>query len=244
MSSRKPSEAVILAGGLGTRLRRLISDIPKPMADINGRPFLEFLMNYLVSTGIKRFVLSVGYKYECVIKHFGDHYKSASIRYSIENHPLGTGGGLKQALNIISEDTVLVLNGDSFFAFDYCNLARLHFQTASDITLSLKAIKNCDRYGTVKLKNQVVVGYGEKNHNHIGLINTGVYLINTNIFSALELPDVFSLEKDILESKFNTIKISGLVSDGYFIDIGIPEDFIRAQKELPLQKQMQLNDKS
>lgn len=235
MVGNSSSEAVILAGGLGTRLKSLVSDIPKPMVDIGGRPFLEYLLDYLLSQGIEKFIMSVGYKYETILQHFKYSYRTAPISYSVENRPLGTGGGLKKALGMATEKNVFVLNGDSMFTLNLLKLDDVHWKTQADITLGLKEMNNFNRYGTVALKDNRVVGYNEKMFTTKGLINGGVYLIKRNILSDLELPEAFSFEKVILEAGLNILKIAGFASEEYFIDIGIPEDLRKAQKELPLQ---------
>ena len=226
------SEAIILAGGLGTRLQSVVKDIPKPMAPVAGKPFLEHIFNYLLKQGVQTAVLSVGYKYEVIDEFFGDNYKGLSIKYAVEEEPLGTGGGIMNALSLCETENVLLLNGDSFFNIDIKKLYQFHNETKSVITLSLKEMVNVDRYGTLVLENQQVVRFSEKQFIERGLINGGVYLLKKSAIEKLSLPKKFSFEQDLLEKYILELHFYGLVFEDYFIDIGIPEDYQRAQTEL------------
>ena len=170
-------EAIILCGGLGTRLRSVISDVPKPMAPINNKPFLAFVLEYLKKQNISRVVLAVSYKYEIIQEYFGNSYLGMQILYSIEKEPLGTGGAILEALNLINSDSCYVLNGDTFFDV---NLDRLKLDD-SDICVALKPMKNFDRYGSVDIdNNSYISAFNEKKFTSNGLINGGVYLIKKN----------------------------------------------------------------
>lgn len=229
-------DVIVLAGGFGTRLKEVVSDVPKPMAPINNRPFLEYLLNHLIEFDIKRIVLAIGYKGGAIKNYFGELFASHQIIYSTEEKPLGTGGAILQAIQFTNTTDVLVLNGDSLFKFDMDNFYRSHLAVNSNLTIALKQVNNTARYGGVRLgENNIITDFIEKisqPKNEIGLINSGCYFIKTEWINSLNLPEVFSFEKDILEKfvKFNTIK--GFTYEGYFIDIGIPEDYQRAQEEL------------
>ena len=226
-------EAIILAGGFGTRLQSVVKDVPKPMADINGRPFLAYLFDYAISNGVERVVLSVGYKREVIERYFGNSYKGAKIEYCVEDSPLGTGGAIKMALGMCMDKNTLVLNGDTFFAVNLSSFADAHNKTTSLVSLALKPMECFDRYGCVALDGDTVVSFEEKKYCDSGLINGGVYLLNRDILPTLNcLPDIFSFEKDFLESKIADIRPYGFIDNGYFIDIGIPEDYERAKEEL------------
>lgn len=226
-------EAIILAGGLGTRLRSIIQDIPKPMADINGRPFLSYVLENLASKGISRFVLSAGYKCEVIREYFKDEFKGIPILYSIEEEPLGTGGGIKKSLELCTDENVLILNGDTFFDADLSQLAAVHSQKKSDLTMVLRKVENAGRYGNVEFSPEgQLSGFKEKNDSgEAGYINGGIYLINKNIFKTRSFPEKFSFEKDFLEKYYSTINMYVCVSDAYFIDIGIPTDYEKAKQE-------------
>lgn len=219
--------AIILAGGLGTRLRSVIADLPKPMAEINGKPFLHYVFLYLKKEKISEAVLAVGYQSHIIESHFGNRYLGVNIQYSREDKPLGTGGGIKRAFELV-KDHAYVLNGDTFFDIDLSLLQDFHFDHSADISLALKPMKNFDRYGTVELADNRIVSFHEKQYCKEGLINGGVYFFEKNIFSTVA-EEKFSFEKSILEKFVTEKNISGRVFDDYFIDIGIPEDFAQAQ---------------
>jgi D-glycero-alpha-D-manno-heptose 1-phosphate guanylyltransferase len=223
--------AIILAGGLGTRLRPVINDLPKPMAPVNGKPFLHYIFQYLVRQQITETVLAVGYKYERIKEFFGEEYLGIKIRYSFEEEPLGTGGGIKKAFDLV-DDCAFVLNGDTFFDVPLQDLMNFYFDSATDAVFSLKQLNNFDRYGTVKLNNENrIVEFVEKKFIAEGLINGGVYFFSKQLFEKTETAEKFSFEKDILERYAAELKFSGKVFEGYFIDIGIPEDYQKAQHD-------------
>lgn len=227
-------EAIILAGGLGTRLKGVISDIPKPMAPIQDTPFIEYLFEYLIAQGISHAALAVGYKYEVIENYFGAQFKSLKLSYAIENTPLGTGGGIANALSKINSNTCFLLNGDTFFNVDLTLLAKTHTESKADLTLSLKEMQFFDRYGTVKFNDKYkITDFVEKQPLENGHINGGVYALNKSIFSTFTAGQKFSFEQDIMEAKVNSLNVMANISDGYFIDIGIPEDYSKAQTEIP-----------
>ncbi|EAI7179036.1 D-glycero-D-manno-heptose 1-phosphate guanosyltransferase [Campylobacter coli] len=215
-------QAIVLCGGLGTRLKSVIKDIPKPMAPINNKPFLEFIFEYLKKQGIKEVILAVSYKYEVIKEYFKDEFLGIKIKYSIEKEPLGTGGAIKEALKIIKNETY-VLNGDTFFGID---LSKLKLN-GSKICLALKQMNDFDRYGTVNVNEQgIVTSFEEKVFKKQGLINGGIYLLKKDIFDEFSLEKKFSFE-EFLQENYKSLKIQTQIFDDYFIDIGIPEDYIK-----------------
>jgi len=225
-------EAIILAGGLGTRFRSVIKDIPKPMADICGRPFLSYIFDFLSNQGIEKVVLSVGYKWETIKNYFGDQYENMKLEYAVEDKTLGTGGGLKNALKHVLSEEVFVLNGDSIFNIDFHLFYSLHKKKNSKLSLALKMMENTERYGIVEIdENNRIVSFLEKGIKTKGLINGGVYLMNKEFFLSSAPEGCFSLEKDFLERYYREYEFFGFPFDGFFIDIGIPEDYERAKKE-------------
>ncbi|WP_230410038.1 sugar phosphate nucleotidyltransferase [Candidatus Kuenenia stuttgartensis] len=178
-------EAIILAGGYGTRLQSVIKDIPKPMADINGRPFLSYLMDYLLCQNIRKILLSVGYKHEIIKNYFGLRYKNLDIEYVIEDKPLGTGGAIKEALKWVEGDDVVVLNGDTFFYLELKKLIEFHLAQDAILTIAVKLMHNFDRYGTVVLKEGKIINFEEKTFKAAGYINGGVYVIKKRFLSLL-----------------------------------------------------------
>ena len=219
-------EAIILAGGKGTRLRSVISDIPKPMAPINGRPFLEYVIDSLARGGIDRIVMSVGCKHEVIVDHFRAEYRGVRLEYQIEGEPLGTGGAIKFALEKCVETRVLVLNGDTYFDVDYREMYRR--ASAVDLVMAVKELENFDRYGRLEIVDGRVVSFHEKAFCPKGFINGGVYCLKRELLDEVRLKK-FSFERDFLEK--GGLDISAFESRGYFIDIGIPEDYERAQLE-------------
>jgi D-glycero-alpha-D-manno-heptose 1-phosphate guanylyltransferase len=228
-------EAIVLAGGLGTRLQGVIHNIPKPMAPVNGRPFLDYVLAYLKQFQIERVILSVGYKYEVIEARYGANYNNMEVVYAVENEPLGTGGGIVNALTQAQGNDVFLLNGDTFFNVNLTELYRHHTQSEAQLTLSLKPMQYFDRYGTVELSGSRVSAFIEKRTMALGLINGGVYALSKSVFSAFSLPQKFSFEKDIMEAGLTKLNMQAIVSNGYFIDIGIPSDYSLAQTELPQQ---------
>lgn len=223
--------AIILAGGLGTRLQSVVSDLPKPMAPVNGKPFLHYVLEDLQEQGITEAILSVGHKFESIVTFFGNHYCGISLRYVIERKPLGTGGGMMQAMAEV-EGPCFILNGDTLFKVNLREMKHFAHDKNADLTLALKRMEKFDRYGTVTLaEHKRILSFEEKRYCDSGLINGGVYYAQADIFSGRHLPEVFSFEKEILEKEAGG-SLYGFESNGYFIDIGIPEDFARAQKEL------------
>ncbi len=226
-------EAIVLAGGMGTRLRTVVSDVPKPMAPVNGRPFLAYVLDDLLAQGIERVILAVGYKREVIVDYFGNHYRGMDLVYSVEEQPLGTGGGIHQAFDLVHGDRAFVLNGDTFFQVNLSEMYRFHGEKVCDMTLALKPMQDFDRYGTVKVdeSSHRILGFEEKQHQASGLINGGVYLISQSLWGGLDLAEKFSFEKEILEGLYETRTFCGMVSDTYFIDIGIPTDYERSQHD-------------
>ncbi len=226
-------EAVILAGGVGTRLQSVVRDVPKPMADINGRPFLSYVMDYLSGQDIGRILLSVGYKYEVIRDYFGANYKKIDIEYIVEETPLGTGGAIREALKKVRGDNAVVLNGDTFFDVDLRKMVDFHIEHDSLLTFAVKPMHYVDRYGTVIVKEKRVIGFDEKSFKPFGYVNGGVIVIGKAISDFFECSEgAFSFEVDFLYNNVMKISSFAFICDNYFIDIGVPEDYKRAQQEL------------
>lgn len=225
-------EAVVLVGGLGKRLIHVVKDIPKPMACVNGKPFLEYVLKYLAAQGIDRVILAVGYKKENIMDYFKNEYAGMEIVYSIEDTPLGTGGGIKKALEYANESEVFVLNGDTFFNVNLNAMKDFHLSKDADITIASKLMHDFDRYGTLDIRedDRKLLSFIEKRPREVGYINGGVYIIKRTTLDLVG-KEIFSIEKDFMEEKSLNLKIYAYISDGYFIDIGIPEDYFKAQKD-------------
>lgn len=225
-------EAVILAGGMGTRLRSVIKDIPKPMAPVNGKPFMLFVLQWVKRYPVEKIILSLGFKPDNVRNYFGDSFSGIPVEYAVEEQPLGTGGAVKYAVRFTKADDILVINGDTFFPVDLKKFYDFHKNNANSFSVALKRMKDFDRYGTVECLGETIVSFREKKFCSEGLINGGIYLINRKYLERQDLPDTFSIEKDLMEKEAGTGLLKALIFDDIFIDIGIPEDYKRASEFL------------
>lgn len=229
--------AVILAGGLGTRLRSAVPDLPKPMAPIAGRPFLEYLMDYWIGQGIERFVLSVGYRHEVIQDHFGSTYRGARLDYAVEDTPMGTGGGvLLAAARLRGDSPFLLLNGDTYFAVELAQLERFAVEHEADWCFSLFRANEAGRYMGMNIGTDGRVLALKSNDDQIGrLANGGVYRVHPR--ALVDHPFTpgrkVSLEDDLFASAMARGQaLFGLECSGAFIDIGIPSDYHRADHVL------------
>ena len=223
-------KVVILAGGFGTRLQSVVKDVPKPMADIKGSPFLDLLMQKMVQEGASSFVLCVSYKKESIIEYFGDSFYDTPIYYSIEEEPLGTGGAIKQAFEQFGLDRALVLNGDTYVDMDYHAFYKQ--MQNENFAMVLKEVDNASRYGRVETQFGHVTSFCEKKESiQSGFINVGVYIVSKEILLG-ELSEKFSFEKDILEIRVSSLEPKFFIANEYFVDIGIPESYELACSEL------------
>lgn len=225
-------EAIVLAGGLGTRLGTRLKGIPKPMAPVAGRPFLEFLLNQLKSAGCSRILLSVGHLHQAIEEHFGAAYRSVALDYIVEHEPLGTGGAIRAALAHATEESVLVLNGDTFLQVDYAAMMAFHAEEGAAMTMAVTRRQDIARYGGVVLDGRCVAGFQEKGRSGSGWINAGSYVLRRVLPWPRELPEKFSFEIDYLVPQLSRITPAAYLVDGFFLDIGVPEDLDRAQTEL------------
>jgi D-glycero-alpha-D-manno-heptose 1-phosphate guanylyltransferase len=231
-------QCIILAGGLGTRLRSAVPDLPKCMAPVAGKPFLHYVIRHFQNQGVKQFIFSLGYMHEVILDYLHNNYDKSQVKYVIEKEPLGTGGAIRLAAEQADQEHVLVANGDTLFRINVEKLAAFHFQQNASCTLALKPMKNFDRYALVELnaENHTISNFREKQHYDSGLINGGIYAIGLNHFMKIGWPQKFSFEKDYLEQLYTTGTIFGQVQDEYFIDIGIPEDFEKANVDFEKMK--------
>lgn len=226
-------KAIVLAGGFGARLRESVRDLPKPMAMVAGRPFLEYVLDRLIFTGINNITLSVGYKADVIMQHFGKGYRNAVIGYAVEDDPLGTGGAMAFALQGSGKEAVLVLNGDTFLNIDYGQLINWYMQKPAAVAMVLREMPDTGRYGSVVVSGEHVAGFVEKGQVGPGLINTGVYILKPEILTSFGLSGKFSFETDVLQAHCGELLPRAFLTSAYFVDIGLPEDYERAQHELP-----------
>ncbi len=225
--------AIVLAGGFGKRLNGVVPNLPKPMAPIHDQPFLAYLLNYLQQQGIRKITFSVHYLHEFIQNFFKTKFNQLDIHYAIEEQPLGTGGAILHALRFVDKaQPVFVINGDTFVKLNYQAMYRQHIAEQALLSLSLREVADCSRYGKVIMEEQVAISFKEKGELGAGLINAGVYLLNPDLFTPFNLPQQFSFETDFLFPQMSKLKPQVYITEDYFIDIGIPEDYARAQQEL------------
>lgn len=225
-------ECIVLAGGLGTRLQGVIGSYPKCMAEVNGKPFLHYLFDYLGGQGCNRVILSLGFKHEVITDWLQTQQRPFEIDHVIETEPLGTGGGISLAIGKAREENVLVLNGDTMFVVELDRLLKFHKNYYAAATLALKHMHNFNRYGTVQVDDENhITRFEEKKACKEGLINGGVYVINKAALESKNLPQKYSFEKDFLEAFVSEHSFYGYKAEGYFIDIGIPEDYAQSQTD-------------
>lgn len=226
-------EALILAGGLGTRLRGVINDLPKPLAPVGEKPFISYLLDFLLSYNIKNTIIASGFMHEAIEKQIGRKHGKLNIIYSPEEEPLGTGGAVLNALKHIRGNDFFILNGDTYFDVNLRELEKSYLRNKAVMSLAVKYMDDTSRYGSIIIEDDTITAFREKETSLDGFINGGVYVVNKEWFRASSPGKKFSLEKDILEKLAGKSKITAFPSDGYFIDIGIPEDYLKACSELP-----------
>lgn len=224
-------EAIVLAGGFGTRLRQVVPDCPKPMAPIAGRPFLEILLGSLAGNGFKRVLLSVGFMAEKIVTHFGNRFAEMDIAYVLEESPMGTGGAVRLAMEQCEEDHVFVFNGDTFLDLEV-NAVEQQWQQCRRPIMVGREVPDTTRYGRLLTKQGRVFGFTGKGVAGPGIINAGCYVFNCKQLDSFPLNTAFSLETDYLPKTVSRSPMDLFVTAGQFIDIGMPEDFLRAQTEL------------
>jgi D-glycero-alpha-D-manno-heptose 1-phosphate guanylyltransferase len=225
-------DAIILAGGLGTRLRSVVTDIPKCMAPVCEKPFLHYILEYLKGYQVDRVILSLGYLNEVVISWVESMDYPFQFVYSIEDEPLGTGGAIRKALVEVQSKQVLILNGDTFFNVDLNMLYSQHTKNGALLSLALRPMVNFDRYGAVHIDDfNHICAFKEKSWYKEGLINGGVYIIESKNRLMENLPNKFSFETEVLEPLVSTKSMYGFVYSDYFIDIGIPSDYYQAETD-------------
>ena len=224
-------EAVVLAGGFGTRLRSVVPEVPKPMAPVAGRPFLEILLHALARRGVTRAVLSLGYRADLIQAHFGQRFCGIDIVCEVETVPLGTGGAIARSLRRCLGETALVVNGDTFLDLDVAALAA-RWQAQKRPLIVGRQMADTARYGRLRVDGSRLTGFQEKGPSGPGLINTGHYLLPTNLLDACGLPSAFSFEADFITPRLAELELEVFETTGLFIDIGVPDDYQRAQTEL------------
>ena len=222
-------EAIVLVGGLGTRLRAVVSDVPKPLAPVAGRPFLAWLLDHLAENGMRHVVLAAGYLAERVVDSIGREWRGMEVNYSIESSPLGTGGAVRQACGLLRGDATHVLNGDTFLRYDMHALEQSARAAGAALGMALACVDDVARYGAVVREGARVIGFREKGERGPGYINAGSYYMTPSAIQTLPTEPAFSFETKLLASLTAAGRVCGFVATSEFIDIGVPEDYRRAQ---------------
>ena len=230
-------QAIVLAGGLGTRLRGVVPDLPKPMAPVAGRPFLAWILSQLVAAGFERAVLAVGYRHEDIRDYFGHAFDSLALHYAVEDRPLGTGGALRLAAKELTSLPAFVLNGDTYLELDYRFMLDAHTEQAEQLSVAVCSVSDVARYGAIQLEDGHIRGFLEKGQTGPGFINAGTYLLSSAILKRIPLGEPFSFEQQLLVPLIGEIRPAAFRATGLFIDIGVPEDYARAQRLFPASRQ-------
>ena len=222
-------EAVVLVGGLGTRLRAVVDGVPKPMAPVHGRPFLAFVLDQLVDSGFHTAILAAGYRHESIRSYFGEAYRGVKLLYSVESDPLGTGGAIRLACDLADARDVFVLNGDTYLELDYRAMLDAHVHAGTQLSLAVCKVPDVARYGALEVSEGIVRGFREKGPFGPGWINGGTYVLGPAVRDRMPKRAAFSFEQELLVPEAESIRPLAFPTTGLFIDIGIPEDYARAQ---------------
>lgn len=226
-------EAIVLAGGLGTRLKEAVPNLPKSMAPVHGKPFLSYLIDHLIDQNVESFIFALGYRHEPITDFLDEQYPKLKKTYSIENEALGTGGAIRLACDKTTQSNVLALNGDTMFRVEVKSMFDFHQKYNAECTLALKPMKNFNRYGVVRTDSSGrIQSFMEKKLYTEGNINGGVYVLNVDQFKKHDFSKKFSFERDYLEKHHNDSQMFGMIQDEYFMDIGIPSDYAQFQKDV------------
>ena len=224
-------EAIVLAGGFGTRLKEVVPDLPKPMAPIAGRPFLEILLSMLARKGFTRVVLSLGFMSEKISSHFGDSYLGMALIYEVEDQPLGTGGAIRAALAHCRESHAFIFNGDTYLELEVDELEKL-WQRNHNPVIVVRKVADTARFGRVEIIDGRVIAFLEKGQPGLGLINAGCYVLPKDGLDGFPLDQPFSIETEFFIKILQHIRFDGFITQARFIDIGVPVDYELAQAEL------------
>jgi D-glycero-alpha-D-manno-heptose 1-phosphate guanylyltransferase len=227
-------QAIILAGGFGTRLSPVVSDMPKPMAPVAGRPFLCSLFERMAAEGVTEAMLCVHHMHERIRHYFGNRYAGIRLSYAVEETPLGTGGAILQAMRLLApRHPVFVLNGDSYVSLDYRRMMQAHLAGGRTMTMAAHLVPDCSRYSALTLADNRIVNFDLLGNKAAGLVSVGFYVASPELFDGTVMPQAFSFERDFLAVNVPAIKPAAYAGVDYFIDIGVPEDYARSQAEIP-----------
>lgn len=227
----RAEEAIVLAGGLGMRLRSVVADLPKALAPVAGRPFLAYLLDQLASNGLRRVILATGYMAEAIQQTIGMHWAGMDIVYSQELEPMGTGGAIRLAAALLQGNGVHLLNGDTFLRYETSAMEQVVRASGAAFGVALARVDDVGRYGAVEVRDERVTAFHEKGGRGPGLVNAGCYFLTASGLDAL--PDksgAHSFETEVLVPCAMAGELIAFQNTREFIDIGVPEDYARAQQ--------------
>jgi D-glycero-alpha-D-manno-heptose 1-phosphate guanylyltransferase len=225
-------DAIVLCGGLGTRLGELTRETPKPLIEVAGRPFVTHVLDHLVNSGTKRIVLAVSFQWEKLRDALGLSWRGIPLTYCVDSNPMGTGGAIKFSMQQNDLEKAFVVNGDTLLLESLRPLMDLSDLFQADVVIALKRVENAGRFGRVHIEpNKRVISFEEKGRSEPGHINAGMYLVHSRVFNEVD-KNIFSFENDILSKYCGNLQIFGYTTDAYFIDMGVPDDLQKARLEL------------
>lgn len=222
-------EAIVLVGGLGTRLRNVVADVPKPLAPVAGRPFLERILDRLEQGGIRRTILASGYLADVIEDRIRHRWGRMDVAYSVESSPLGTGGAIRAAASKLSAPGAHVMNGDTWLDYSFAEFENAVHAAGAPMGVALAYVDNVARYGRVDVDGGRIVAFREKGGSGPGTVNAGCYFLGEESLAALPDREAFSFESDVLVPVAATGNVVAYTATRGFIDIGVPEDYLRAQ---------------
>jgi D-glycero-alpha-D-manno-heptose 1-phosphate guanylyltransferase len=227
------ADTLILAGGRGTRLQGVLpADLPKPLAPVAGKPFLHWQLSQLAAHSIGRVILSVGWQAQAIRNAIGASYLGMQIEYCEEQLPLGTGGAIRDALQLATSHDVVVMNGDTYLDVDLAALLEAHAREQERLTVCCVSVADTGRFGRVRVEQGRIVGFAEKSSHAPGCINAGVYVMQRDLLSGSPA-GAFSFEQDFLAPQIAELRPRACIVTGIFVDIGVPDDLVRAQSLFP-----------
>jgi D-glycero-alpha-D-manno-heptose 1-phosphate guanylyltransferase len=225
-------KAIVLCGGRGTRLGNLTTTTPKPILIVAGRPFLYYVLDQILLAPIDEIILAVGFEWQKIRELIGDSWNGVPISYSIEREALGTGGAIKLAMHGANLQEALVFNGDTLLKINPDELRIFSESVSADVGVGLSVVAEGSRFGSVSVNDLGrIMDFNEKTVKGLSIINAGVYCIRNSVLDYVN-SEKFSFENDFLIPFHRELLIYGMSTDTYFIDMGIPQDFERAQIEL------------
>ena len=234
VDSQRITQAIILAGGFGTRLQTVLRDVPKPLAPVRGVPFIHYVLRWLEASGIERVIGCTGYLADKMELGFRSYGGALRMKFLREDSPLGTGGAIYRALGEADRGGVFALNGDTYFPADLNRFQQAAVRLGGTFAVALRRVPDTSRFGAVELDGGRIQAMHEKGRSGPGLVNAGLYLLPDNLWRTIPMPVVFSWETDFMQPKAPVLSAAGVVLDAPFLDIGTPESYCEAEHVLPL----------